>query len=259
MKCYECTSKLSDYIDNKLTEQEQNDVERHLKDCPSCSEALVHLQYMLENISALKEVDMPASLHKDIMAKIYKEIKQEKKVIPFKTWMKSIASIAAAMLIVVVLIDASHNGGKGSAPLDRSKADMKGVARSEVMESAILSDDIEANKVQEAEAPMLKRAAEDSATSESVKDSKVQASEEPLEEWEITTSEKEKIIAAIKDYGDKNNLQPEYLPNEKDVSSIILYKIQNKDELLEGLYKIEPKLQITKKEEGGENLKIIIK
>lgn len=263
MKCYECTTQLSDYIDNMLTLQEQKEVEMHLKNCPSCTEELDSLKYMLDHINTLKETELPDSLHKDIMEQINKEITKEKNIIPFKTWTKYIASIAAVMLIVVVLMDPVRM--KNKSP-EMTASESPSIGNTEIAESTDLSDSIKANNEQTAEssmltteAPMLKRAAEDTVSSESKKDRKVMIAEDSIEEWEVVTSEKEKIVAAIKDYTDKNSLQAEYFPNEKDVSSITLYKILNKDELFEILAIAEPRLEITKKEEGGENLKVIIK
>jgi hypothetical protein len=69
--------KLSEYIDETLTPEEQASVEEHLKTCPDCSSALTELRKTVEHVRQIEEVDPPAWMKQKIMARVRTE--EEKK------------------------------------------------------------------------------------------------------------------------------------------------------------------------------------
>jgi hypothetical protein len=70
--------KLSEYIDETLTPEEQASVEEHLKSCPDCSKALMELRKTVGHISETEEVEPPAWMKQTIMARVRAEEEKKK-------------------------------------------------------------------------------------------------------------------------------------------------------------------------------------
>jgi hypothetical protein len=73
MKHEEIRHKLSEFIDGAVTPDEKADIERHLKTCTECADALRELRKTIEHIHAIEEVESPAWITQKIMAKVREE------------------------------------------------------------------------------------------------------------------------------------------------------------------------------------------
>ncbi len=251
MKCHECIEQLSAYSDHMLTQEEQKEVEMHLKVCPSCREELEILKEILDKISTLQDVEVPDTLHGSIMKSIYKDKETKEKNMRLKRWMKYSVSIAAALFIVVVLIDESQivNYKKSESAKAESVADVR------MQENIMLADETINSEYKTAQAPdSLENIDEQSI---GILQSR-EIQEELLEVWEVITPEKEKVLELIKEYIGNYELQYQYLLDEVP-GKIIIYQIKNKEELFNKIIQISSITKINKKELEGEDLEIIIK
>ncbi|HEY6010649.1 MAG TPA: DUF2275 domain-containing protein, partial [Nitrospirota bacterium] len=70
--------KLSEYLDNALSADEQASVEEHLKSCPTCGNALDELRKTVEHIRTVEEVEPPAWMTRKIMATVRAEAEMKK-------------------------------------------------------------------------------------------------------------------------------------------------------------------------------------
>ncbi len=251
MKCHKCIEQLSAYSDHMLTGEEQKEVEMHLKVCPSCREELDVLTEMLNKISTLQDVEVPDMLHAGIMKRIYKDKEVREKNSHLKRWMKYSVSIAAALFIVVILIDQSQivNYKKSESAQTESAAEAR------MQENIMVADETINSEYKTAQAPdSLENTDEQSI---GILQSR-EIQEELLEVWEVITPEKEKVLELIKEYIGNYELQYQYLLGEVP-GKIIIYQIQNKEELFNKIIQINSVTKINKKELQGEDLEIIIK
>jgi len=60
----------SSYLDNSSEEMEKNAIRKHLGSCGSCREALAELEWMVEHLKSLRDVDPPQGLAPAIMAEV---------------------------------------------------------------------------------------------------------------------------------------------------------------------------------------------
>lgn len=70
--------KLSEYIDGAVAPGEKAAIEQHLKTCGECADALRELRKTIEHIHAVGEVESPAWMTQQIMAKVRKEAEEKK-------------------------------------------------------------------------------------------------------------------------------------------------------------------------------------
>ncbi len=70
--------KLSEYLDNAVSTDEQAVIEAHLATCSECSNALEELRKTLAHIKDIEEIEPPAWMATKIMAQVRAETKQEK-------------------------------------------------------------------------------------------------------------------------------------------------------------------------------------
>jgi hypothetical protein len=68
---------LSEYIDGAVTRKEKTAIEKHLKSCTECRNALAELKKTIEHIKKVEEVDSPAWMTQKIMAKVRAEAEQK--------------------------------------------------------------------------------------------------------------------------------------------------------------------------------------
>jgi len=61
---------LSEYIDGSVTAEEKREIEEHLRTCPACGDALRELKKTIEHIKTAEEVEPPAWMTQQTMAKI---------------------------------------------------------------------------------------------------------------------------------------------------------------------------------------------
>ena len=103
MKCKEIGEKLTEYLDNCLSEVENSEIEHHLKSCINCQQELVELKSFL-SILENDKMEIPSNNLKVNFDKILAEeiAKKGPKVIPLKSktdW-KTFIKVAASILIV---------------------------------------------------------------------------------------------------------------------------------------------------------------
>ncbi|RMF95409.1 MAG: zf-HC2 domain-containing protein [Candidatus Schekmanbacteria bacterium] len=85
MKCRKIKGKLNDYITGILDFETKRLIEKHLADCPDCSNELSLLKRIESNIKAIGYVEPPS----DLWIKIREKIENEEKAF-FKEWYESI-------------------------------------------------------------------------------------------------------------------------------------------------------------------------
>lgn len=106
-KCDRIQALLSFYLDDSLTEQEANLVEKHLEECSACRQELEDLKELISLLDNLgkEELTPPPNFRKELRRKIETEISPLKRLIawfkniPYKGWF----SVAAAALVLVFL------------------------------------------------------------------------------------------------------------------------------------------------------------
>ncbi len=73
MNCPDFQELLSAYIDDELSTQERECLERHIRQCEKCRQALNELSLVKSALSALPEIEIPEDLHDRVMAAIARE------------------------------------------------------------------------------------------------------------------------------------------------------------------------------------------
>lgn len=74
MNCSKCIDMLSEYLDNEINEQEQQEVEAHLMLCSECNTLLWEFQAVNSNFhKAISNIPVPAGLDHKILASIEAE------------------------------------------------------------------------------------------------------------------------------------------------------------------------------------------
>lgn len=258
MKCHECIEQLSSYIDNRLTPEEEKEVEMHLETCPSCTEELAILETVLQQLNKLQDVEVPQTLHNDIMKRIEIESKSKKNVFYLNSWMKYAVSSAAVLLIVVIVLQ-NPNFNRG---INQEKGTDNGYTMQSKMadtEMSLAADEAlpEAPKVDQESAVIAQN--KTSARGPADQEEQVSLLSEVMEEWEITSDQDDEIAAVIKTYAAEQNVVVEYVPDEEHVTSIIVYQVADKAALSHLLEELIKDISIYKNEQEGENLRIIIK
>ena len=81
MSCQEMREKICTRLDGELTESETEELERHLKECPSCREYEKSLIELSTEMKLWEEVEVPPNLKQSIFARILKKEKRTKKVL----------------------------------------------------------------------------------------------------------------------------------------------------------------------------------
>ncbi len=101
MDCKLCQERLSDYIDNQISEEEKQQIENHIRQCSYCAKELENLKFALESLKELPEIDLPQNFSKELS----KKIKNEKKPINSRflnyKWLSLGASAAVILLMIV--------------------------------------------------------------------------------------------------------------------------------------------------------------
>ena len=261
MKCWECENKLSDYIEHSLLKEEQEEIERHLATCISCRESAEHLRAILESVRTIEEVDLPESLHEKIMEQVRKEKNTNSKSIGqrinlFQPWIKYVGSVAAVIVFAIVLTQSLNIGAdKGNTVSDkrlfRRSSDSESKAELEMREESADAE-LFTTEAQQSDAAMMKIAGEEQTGT-------VQKETLSIEEWEVTSAQKEQVITTIKDYIIKQRIEAVYEPNEEQPEQIVINGINDKGRLLNLIKNIDHVVVSVKNEQQGDNLKISFK
>ncbi len=88
------------YIDNMLSDEENDIVIRHIKTCKACQSELEYLKSIIDTTKDIPEIDLPSDFHKNLIekAEIIKQSKKKKRYLIFKR-----AGVYAAAAAVVAL------------------------------------------------------------------------------------------------------------------------------------------------------------
>jgi len=109
MNCQKIIKLLNPYLDQVLDAESTQQVEEHLKSCPTCQDEYLRLKEMVASLNFLLQVSTPQNLTQNIMAKISQEeiqiqsswIDHLKRQISFPRLSFRLAGSAAAAALVV--------------------------------------------------------------------------------------------------------------------------------------------------------------
>jgi len=109
MNCDKIIKLLNPYIDQALDAESTQNVEEHLKSCPTCQDEYLRLKEMVASLNFLPQVSAPQNLTQNIMAKISQEdvqiqsswIDQFKRRISFPRLSFRLVGAAAAAALVM--------------------------------------------------------------------------------------------------------------------------------------------------------------
>lgn len=106
MACEHYYELISAQLDRELTREEEQELNAHLEQCPSCRALAEQLAGLHEDFSALEEVPAPEGFVQGVMERI----REEKKVIPLfkRPQFKAAAGLAACLAICVGLYGAGQ-------------------------------------------------------------------------------------------------------------------------------------------------------
>ena len=91
------------YIDNMLSDEENDEVLRHLKTCKKCQSELEYLKSIIDTTKDIPEIDLPKDFHKNLMEKAEK-IERTKKKKRYITLRHISTGVAAAALIAISFV-----------------------------------------------------------------------------------------------------------------------------------------------------------
>ncbi|MGO5023768.1 anti-sigma factor family protein [Lawsonibacter sp. LCP25S3_G6] len=99
MACQHYYELISQRLDGELTWEEEQELESHLADCPSCRALAEQLSGLHEDFSALEEIPAPEGFAQGVMDRIRME--ETKKVIPLfrRPQFKAAAGLAACLVL----------------------------------------------------------------------------------------------------------------------------------------------------------------
>lgn len=108
MACQHYYELISQRLDGELTWEEQQELESHLADCPSCRALAEQLSGLHEDFSALEEIPAPEGFAQGVMDRIRME--ESKKVIPLfrRPQFKAAAGLAACLVLCAGLYGAGQ-------------------------------------------------------------------------------------------------------------------------------------------------------
>lgn len=106
MACEHYYELISAQLDRELTREEEQELNAHLEQCPSCRALAEQLAGLHEDFSALEDVPAPEGFTQGVMERI----REEKKVIPLfkRSQFKAVAGLAACLAICVGLYGAGQ-------------------------------------------------------------------------------------------------------------------------------------------------------
>ncbi|MGL4800127.1 MAG: anti-sigma factor family protein [Cellulosilyticaceae bacterium] len=123
MRCNDYNEQLSAYLDGALSEEEAHALTTHLETCENCKETLAALQVIQKELQSIDGIQVPASFHDHMMAKVREESSQvpnetpKAKQIAFKK-IRHLWPVAAAAVLVLVI---NQNTPKQTMPLHETQ------------------------------------------------------------------------------------------------------------------------------------------
>lgn len=120
MTCTFDTSKIQDYIDNMLSPEEREDVEKHLASCPECHREWVEMENLTQLLGSLPMVPLPEGFEEELHERLLRERaakRSDRKVSVFSGHIRKhlrAYSAAAAVLVIGVASVGFLNGMNGT-------------------------------------------------------------------------------------------------------------------------------------------------
>jgi len=104
--CDRARELLSGYLDGELDPAERQELERHLAECPGCSEELKALRKTVDLVRALPRVGMPAAAADKVRDRLRNELRGRNVLRKLSGWWAGarLASRAAVAVVVVLLV-----------------------------------------------------------------------------------------------------------------------------------------------------------
>jgi hypothetical protein len=136
MNCELCKMKLSEYIDDMLSENERKEIEKHISECESCKAEYEFLKSIISVAGELPDEGLPPEFEKELHKKLTAETGKPKKNNIY-TGVKAIGLIAAGFLIVFMINTGLFDVGKNyqrSGDMEM-EATVKGTRSNELQDS----------------------------------------------------------------------------------------------------------------------------
>lgn len=114
LTCTQAQDLMFDYLDGQLSAIDERRLLAHIEVCGECKAELDERRKMLELISSV-ELEVPASLHSDVMRKI-EDIPQDAKILTPKKRIIPWGTIAAACAVVMIMIAGRGTAGMTGMP-----------------------------------------------------------------------------------------------------------------------------------------------
>jgi hypothetical protein len=102
MICKECKQKISLYLDNELTEDENHLFEQHIKECDDCRIELDKIKNIVLELNTIKIEELPSGYCKSLREQLEAVENSKKKAKTNWNWRKY--SLVAAALVVVLMV-----------------------------------------------------------------------------------------------------------------------------------------------------------
>lgn len=99
MKCENFDEYVNLYLDGLISEKQTEELNKHIKICEKCREEFTIIKNAKKAIDCEEEKELPAGFHKELMTKISKIKKSDKKIVKFPVF--KAAAVAAAFAITV--------------------------------------------------------------------------------------------------------------------------------------------------------------
>lgn len=105
MRCDELISKISEYLDGKLSTEEKKEFERHLSRCSSCAKELEQTKKTVELCHSLKELPLPEGFSQQLKERLCAQPAPQKRLMPL--WLKDrrlymgVAALAASFVLIL--------------------------------------------------------------------------------------------------------------------------------------------------------------
>ena len=106
MKCCECKDKISLYIDQMLTQEENESMEAHLRTCEKCNEEYKQTFEIVKVLKQKEVVELPQNFHNELMSRLKEErqINTSQKLIYMRKYnYKTLLPIVAVLLTGFIL------------------------------------------------------------------------------------------------------------------------------------------------------------
>lgn len=119
--CEKISPLLSLYMDNMLSEKENDSVREHIKTCAACREEYEFMKTLASSTKDLPMPELPKDFHENLMAKVRETKQEETKRVTFTFgpgFRRTVASFAAAAAVVAVSVVSLQNLDSGNVSVN---------------------------------------------------------------------------------------------------------------------------------------------